>query len=139
MHSCTSVCGKTLSIASGNPFSPSTQAMKMSVTPRFFSSVTTCSQNLAPSVCAIHNPRTSLNPSIVTPNRQVDRFVPDVPVVSYFELDRVQVHDRVDRLELPVLPRLHLIKHFIGYTRDQTRSYFYPIDLFEVLLNLAGR
>src|SRR3989442_1619370 len=36
MHNCTSVCGKTLSIASGNPFSPSTQAMKMSVTPRFF-------------------------------------------------------------------------------------------------------
>ena len=30
-------------------------------------SVTTCSQNLAPSVCAIHNPSTSFSPLSVTP------------------------------------------------------------------------
>ncbi len=57
--------GKTASMASGNPFSPSTQAM--SCTPRFFNSVTTCSQNLAPSVWAIHRPSTSLWPSMFTP------------------------------------------------------------------------
>src|SRR5713226_7733110 len=41
MHNCTSVCGYSASMASGNPFSPSTQAMKISFTPRFFSSVST--------------------------------------------------------------------------------------------------
>src|SRR5207237_7606403 len=99
MHSCTSVLGKTVSIASGKPFSPSTQAIKMSVTPRFLSSVTTCSQNLAPSVCAIHNPKTSFKPSIVTPNRQINRFVLDVPTIAHFELDRIQIHDRIDRVQ----------------------------------------
>ena len=36
--------------------------MKMSCTPRFLSSVTTCSQNLVPSVCAIHKPTTVFAP-----------------------------------------------------------------------------
>jgi len=52
-------------MASGKPLSPSTQAIKMSCTPRVFSSVTTCSQNLAPSVWAIHSPNTSLCPGLV--------------------------------------------------------------------------
>jgi phosphonoacetaldehyde hydrolase len=51
----------------GEALSPSTQAMKMSCTPRLRSSVTTCSQNLAPSVCARHRPSTSFSPFIVMP------------------------------------------------------------------------
>ena len=47
-------------MASGKPLSPSTHAMKMSCTPRLRSSVTTCSQNLEPSVWAIHRPSTTL-------------------------------------------------------------------------------
>ena len=39
----------------------------ISWTPRFFNSVTTCSQNLAPSVSATHIPRTSLTLSMVIP------------------------------------------------------------------------
>jgi len=46
---CTQACGKTASIASGKPFSPSTQQTKTSWTPRCLSSVSTASQNLAPS------------------------------------------------------------------------------------------
>ena len=38
-HVCTTVLGKTASMASGKPLRPSQQAMKMSSTPRFFSSV----------------------------------------------------------------------------------------------------
>ena len=38
-----------------------------SCTPRFFSSVTTCNQNLAPSVCAIHRPSTSFSPAMLMP------------------------------------------------------------------------
>ena len=67
MQSCTCAFGKTVSMASGEPLRPSTQAMKMSQTPRFFSSVTTWSQNFAPSVCATHSPSTSLTPASVTP------------------------------------------------------------------------
>src|ERR1700737_3615351 len=57
-----SAFGYTDSITSGNPFSPSTQAMKMSFTPRFCNSVSTCSQNFAPSFCAAQSPKTSLLP-----------------------------------------------------------------------------
>ena len=42
---------------------PSIHAMKMSRTPRFWMSVSTCSQNFAPSLAEVHKPRTSLYPS----------------------------------------------------------------------------
>jgi hypothetical protein len=45
MQSCTTVCGNTLSMACGNPFNPSTQAIRISLTPRFFNSVHTPNQN----------------------------------------------------------------------------------------------
>ena len=67
MHNCTVVFGYTLSIASGKPFSPSTQATRTSFTPRLRISVSTCSQNFAPSLALVHSPSTSLAPSIVIP------------------------------------------------------------------------
>jgi hypothetical protein len=45
MHNCTRACGKTVSMAAGKPFNPSTQAMKMSRTPRLFNSVSICNHN----------------------------------------------------------------------------------------------
>jgi hypothetical protein len=57
----------TASIASGKPLRPSTHAMKMSETPRFFNSVTTCIQNFAPSFSAAHIPKTSFRPCRLTP------------------------------------------------------------------------
>src|ERR1039458_7080385 len=63
MHNCTCACGNTASMACGNPFSPSTQTINMSLTPRFFNSVSTDSQNLAPSLALVHSPSTSLCPS----------------------------------------------------------------------------
>jgi hypothetical protein len=49
-HVCTTVAGKMASIASGNPFRPSTQQMRMSQTPRCLSSASTSIQSFAPSV-----------------------------------------------------------------------------------------
>src|ERR1039458_7362365 len=49
------------------PFNPSTHAMKMSSTPRVFNSLSTLSQNLAPSLALVHSPSTSLWPSMVMP------------------------------------------------------------------------
>src|SRR6185369_3769829 len=137
MHNCTSVCGKTLSIASGKPFSPSTQAIKMSLTPRFFSSVTTCSQNFGP--FRLRDPQAEYFLQSVhrDANRQVNRFVFHVPAVAYLELDGVQIHDRVDLVELPVLPRLHLINYFVRHARDQGRRDFHVVDLLQMLLDLA--
>jgi len=64
----TAACGKTASIASGKPFRPSTTAIRMSSTPRAFSSFITLSQNLAPSVVSIQSPRMSFVPSAATPS-----------------------------------------------------------------------
>src|ERR1700694_5897132 len=66
-HNCTCANGNTASIACGNPFSPCTHTMNMSFTPRFFNSVSTDSQNLAPSLALVHSPSTSLCPSKSTP------------------------------------------------------------------------
>jgi hypothetical protein len=59
--------GETASIASGNPLRPSTRRMRMSSTPRRCGSLSTASQNLAPSVSCHQIPRTSRSPSRVTP------------------------------------------------------------------------
>src|SRR4051794_8409618 len=67
MQSCTCVFGYTVWIASGKPFSPSTQAIRMSRTPRLRISVRICSQNLAPSVALVHKPSTSFCPPRSTP------------------------------------------------------------------------
>ena len=68
MHVWTMASGNTAVIASGKPLRPSTTASMISSVPRFLSSFITRSQNLAPSFCSIHRPRTSLRPSARTPS-----------------------------------------------------------------------
>ena len=68
MQVCTHACGKVASIASGKPFRPSTQLIKTSWTPRRLRSLSTASQNLAPSVSCHQIPRTSRSPSQLTPS-----------------------------------------------------------------------
>jgi hypothetical protein len=75
MRTCVMVFGKTDSIASEKPLSPSTQAMKMSQTPRFHHPVDSESQNFAPSLSAVHSPSVSYLPSTLTPiARQMQRL-----------------------------------------------------------------
>ncbi|MGQ9848232.1 MAG: hypothetical protein ACUVQP_12135 [Bacteroidales bacterium] len=60
IQSCISVQGKTMLIAYGEkPLSPSTQAISISSTPRFFNSVRTIYHKLAPSASLSHNPKIS--------------------------------------------------------------------------------
>ncbi len=54
-------------------------AMRMSLTPRFFSSDMTRIQNFAPSVCSIQIPSTSLRPSDVTPIARYTALLRTVP------------------------------------------------------------
>src|SRR6185437_13046929 len=101
MQSCTSVRGYTASIASGNPFSPSTQAMKISFTPRFCNSVSTCSQNFAPSVCATHSPQDFLLPLQVHTQHYVNRLVLDMTLIAHLHHQCVQVHDGIQLFQRP--------------------------------------
>src|SRR5215203_800892 len=63
----TTVCGQVASIASGNPVSPSQQAINTSWTPRLRSSANTPAQNFAPSAVCTQIPSTCLIPSTSTP------------------------------------------------------------------------
>ncbi len=67
MQVCTQASGKTAAIASGNPPSPSTQAISTSLVPRWCRSLSTASQNFAPSFSCHQMPSTSRSPSTVTP------------------------------------------------------------------------
>lgn len=65
---CTTILSHTVLTTSGSPFRPSQTSMSTSATPRFFSSVRTASQCLAPSpLLPAHRPRMSRWPSTVTP------------------------------------------------------------------------
>jgi hypothetical protein len=67
MHVWVTVRGQTAVMASGSPVSPSQTTISTSATPRFFSSVSTCSQYFAPSPPSpAHRPRMSRRPSQVT-------------------------------------------------------------------------
>ena len=59
--------------------------------------------------------------------------------VSDFELQGVQIKDRIDFLERPVLPGFDFLDDFIGDTGYQSRRDFHLVDLFQMLLNLARR
>jgi hypothetical protein len=98
MQVCTVVSRKTVPIASGNPFSPSTTAIRTLPTPRVLSSFITLSQNLAPSVCSIHSPRTSFSPSLVEGERDVDSRVAHQALAANLDPQRVEENHRIDRI-----------------------------------------
>ena len=139
MQVCTTVCGNTEVIASGKPFSPSTTAIRMSLTPRASSSLTTLSQNLAPSVCSIQSPSTLLLAVRIERQRHVDGLVLDQALVADFDPQSVEKHHRIDRIERPVLPFPDLIKHRIGHPADQVGRDLGAIEFGQVALDLAHR
>jgi hypothetical protein len=68
MQVCTVVSGHTFPTTSGRPLRPSQTRKNTSATPRFFRSVSTDSQNFAPSPpVPAHRPRTSFSPARDTP------------------------------------------------------------------------
>src|SRR6202008_3504203 len=120
MQVCTTVCGNTDVIASGKPLSPSTTAMRMSLTPRALSSLTTLSQNLAPSVCSIHSPRTSFSPSGLSARA-------------------TKKPHRIARVERPVLPLPNLVDDRVGDPADEVGRDFRAVQLGHVALDLPNR
>ena len=92
--------GNGVLIASGNPLSPSTTAIRMSSIPRFLSSFITRSQYSAPSFCSIQSPRISLVPSVRRPKPE-DRFVSDHPFIANLHSQGVEKDHHVQGLERP--------------------------------------
>lgn len=54
-------------------------------------------------------------------------------------MDAVQVHDWIDRLQRPSLPRLDLISHCIGHRRNQAGRDLGAVHLLQMALNLTYR
>src|ERR1700722_15419768 len=138
MQVCTIVGGNPAAIASGNPFRPSTMAIRMSSTPRFLSSVMTRNQNLAPSEVSIQRPRMSLVPSGVTPSRDIDGLVANEPLVADFDPQRVEENQRIHRFQRPVLPFGHRLQNRVGHRRNEIGRDLQAIKLEQMPLDLAN-
>src|SRR5829696_7833923 len=130
------VSGKTALIASGNPFRPSTTAMRMSPTPRFLSSFMTRSQNLAPFGVLDPQAENVLGAVRLDAEGDVDCLVADHALVSDLDPHCVEEDERVTRLQWTVLPFRHGLQNRVRHRRDQIGGDLEPIELHEVALNL---
>ena len=74
----------------------------------------------------------------VDPDRGAHRPVTDL-VVTDLDHDRVDEHRRVDLLQRPVGPGLHLLDHLVGDPADGVLGDRRPGDLLEVRADLPGR
>src|ERR1700759_3836350 len=99
----TVVNGKTVPIASGNPLSPSTTAIRMSAMPRVLSSFITLSQ-LGALGLLDPQPEHLFFALYVEGERDIDGFVAHQTFVANLDPQRVEENHRVDRVERPALP-----------------------------------
>ena len=139
MQVCTTVCGKTALMASGKPFRPSTTAIRMSWAPRVLSSLTTRSQNLAPSVCSIQMPKNLLGAVRQHAKRDVDRLVAHKAFVADLDPNGIEEHQRVAQVERAVLPFRNLLQHRVSDRRDQVRRHLNAIEFLEMAADLPNR
>ena len=119
MQVCTTVSGNTASIASGNPARPSTQQMRMSLTPRCLQ----LGEDLHPELRALGflKPQAEHLAAAVHPDpqREIARLALNAAAVADLEHQRVEEHHRVDVLQRPRLPRPDVIHDRVGDPADQ--------------------
>src|ERR1700712_1752402 len=109
-HVCTMVSGHVVVTASGRPFRPSHTTMQTSWTPRFLISVSTDSQNFAPSPPSpAHSPRMSRSPLQVTPIATYTGRLVTCPSRT-FDHDRVDEHHGINPVQWAISPIGHLLK-----------------------------
>ena len=72
-------------------------------------------------------------------DRHVHGPVLHPPFVAHLHIQRVEIHDRVQRLQRPILPRLDLVGDGVGYVRDQGGAHLHPVYLFQMPLNFPCR
>jgi len=117
-------CGNTAVIASGNPFKPSTTAMRMSSTP-----VRSCASNpqlghhQQPELGALGllDPQAQdLLAAVGTDTEgEVDRLVADRALVADLHPQGIEEHQGIDYLERPILPLGDLVQDGVGHRADQ--------------------
>ncbi len=60
-------------------------------------------------------------------------------LIAHFHHQRIQVHDRIQLFQRPVLPQLHFLQDRLGHVGDQCRRHLDAVYLLQVALDLAGR
>jgi hypothetical protein len=104
-------------------------------------SVSTLSQNFELRALGFADPQAEqvLLAFEVDAERHINGLVLHRPARAPLQMDRVQVQDRVDRIERPALPGAHVVQHCVGHVRDQRRRHLDLIQIHEVPLDLARR
>ena len=74
----------------------------------------------------------------VDADRDVDRPVRDLRAAD-LDHQAVDQQDRVERIERPALPGDHVVDDLVGDLRDRLPRDLGPVDLEQVLLDVAGR
>ena len=70
--------------------------------------------------------------------RDVDRFITDHALVADFHPQRIEEHQRIDRIERPLLPGRYFIEHGVGHRADQVRRYVDAVQLVQMPDDLTG-
>src|SRR3954464_15109530 len=113
MQVCTIAWGQTLLTTSGRPFSPSQITKNVSLIPRLRRSVSTAIQNFAPSPPApAQSPRMSRSPARLTPMAAKKGRLATCPSRDLHH-DRIDEHRRVNLVQWPDLPVVHLLDHLV--------------------------
>ena len=131
--------GRSPSIASGKPVSPSTQQIRMSRTPRCLRSL----RALHPELRALGLLKPHAQHVPVAVERDAEREIQRAALhrAALAELDdhAVQKHDRVDVLQRPLGPLAHVVHDRVGHARDQVAADLHAVDLLQVHLDVARR
>jgi hypothetical protein len=53
-----------------------------------------------------------------------------LPVIAHLDHQRIQIHDRIQRIERPALPGAHFLQHRIGDIGNECGTDIDAIDLF---------
>ena len=61
----------------------------------------------------------------------------DAAVLGHLDRERVEVHDRVQRLQGPGAPGGDLLKHSVGDPADRVATDLHPVEALEVSLDVA--
>ena len=75
----------------------------------------------------------------VNADRQVNRFSPNAAGVTDFDMDAIEIDDRIHCIERPGLPLLYFIHDTVSDRGNKRRRHFCAIHLGEVLLDLTHR
>lgn len=99
-----------------------------------FSSFITESQNLAPSLSALHSPKNLPQAVPVNVKGHVDGLVLQHAAVSVQDFDpqSIENDDRIHAVHCPGLPLPDLVEHRIGDAADQVRRHLKTVDDFQM-------